>query len=329
MRKRQHGLRPHVDFVVVFGIANEDGEHHPRIVPLHRRDLVDAARIEEIQIARLERDLAVRHDMRGRIFVKTALGDIRLYLLGPQTAMQHSLHPRSCGIRVLHTQHTGKLVGKARHLVVEPLFAQNDVVDVRTIGVGLVVDAKDGRAVQVPVALARRLNLLIGSQRLQVPIEQLHRVEQTRKKGSKKRVRLLRICQERLLVAAQVAEAGANVDARALVARSAQQPALGKAFHQPLAIGWRTDLGQQNRRYLRPSQGAERIGARVRPHGPPSGSCVTLWILQWGSFLLAFADALCPILRPVKMLVNIFHVFHRLIGFNIKQRIQHLQPVLV
>ena len=39
--------------------------------------------------------------------------------------------------------------------------------------------------------------------------------------------------------------------------------------------------------------------------------------------------ALLPILRLGKMRVDIFHVFHRFIGFNIKQRVQRLQPVLI
>ena len=192
---------------------------------------MDAARIEEIQIARLQRDLAVLHALGSRILVKAALGDVRLYFLSPQAAVQHSLHPRTRRIRILYAQHTGKLMGKTRHLVVEPLFAQDHMVDVRTIRVGLVVDAKNGRAIQASVALARRLNRLVGSQRLQVPIEQLHWVNQTREKSGKKRVRLLCIRQECLLVATQVAEASTNVDARALVPRSAQQPALAKALH--------------------------------------------------------------------------------------------------
>ena len=186
--------------------------------PCHRWDLVNAARIEEIQIARLKRDLAVLHAVRSGILVKTALGDIRLYLLGPQATVQHSLHPRARRIRVLHAQHAGKLVGKASHRIVEPLFAQDHVVDVRTIGVGLVMDAKDGRAIQASVALACRLNRLVWCQPLQVPIEQLHWIEQTLKKGGKKRVRLLCISQECLLVSTQVTEASANVDARARVA---------------------------------------------------------------------------------------------------------------
>ena len=91
--------------------------------PLHRWDLVDAARIEEIQIARLKRDLAVLHAVRSCIFVKTALGDIRLYLLGPQATVQHGLYPGTRRICVLNAEHAGKLVGKAGHLVVDALFA--------------------------------------------------------------------------------------------------------------------------------------------------------------------------------------------------------------
>ena len=122
--------RPHKNLIIVRRIADEHRQNDARIVPLDRGNFVDAAGVEEIQIARLKFNLTLLNTVFSRILVKSVLGNIWLDLLCPQTLVQNRLRTRIKFIRILQTQHTRKLVIKTVYSVISPCLSQPHAVNV-------------------------------------------------------------------------------------------------------------------------------------------------------------------------------------------------------
>ena len=85
---RDGALRPDVDLAVIFGIADEDGQHDSGVGSLDRGDLVDAAGVEEVEVARHEVDAVVFNVVLPGVFVKGICGDVGFDVFRPQAAMQ-------------------------------------------------------------------------------------------------------------------------------------------------------------------------------------------------------------------------------------------------
>ena len=145
---------PDEDFTVVCGVADEYGQDDPGVGALQGWDLVDAAGVEEVEVARLQVHAAAGDPVFGRVVVEGALGDVGLDVLSPEAPMQDGLGAFALVGGVLEAENAGKLVLETGDGVVEALLAQGDVVDVGSVGVAGVMDAEDGGTVEAAVRLA-------------------------------------------------------------------------------------------------------------------------------------------------------------------------------
>ena len=121
----------------------------------------------------------------------------------------------------------------------------------RRIAVAGVVGAKNRRSIAATIRLISRFRFLANAECGQVIIDRLDGIGEAVKQVLKQLMGAHGMLQKRFLIIAPVAQAGANVDAHALVGtlgivRIADQPPVDKTLDQALGMRWIVSLAQHN-----------------------------------------------------------------------------------
>ena len=168
--------RPDEDFVIILRIADERCQDDPWSGTLYGRYFVDAAAVEKVKITRLHFDAMLLDFVFCDVFVEGAIRELASDLRSPDAPVHDGMRALASMSGILEADKAGELVGKTRDRKIKELVSYSDVVDVGTVSVTSVVDAKDGWSIETSVGLTGHLDLLACCQCRQSSVEGIYRI---------------------------------------------------------------------------------------------------------------------------------------------------------
>ncbi len=120
--------------------------------------------VEEGEVSGLKPDPVIFDPVLSRVSVERPGFQVGLDLGGPEASVDEGLWASVLSQSVLKAEDPGKLVLEPGNRIVEEPFPQGDVIDVRSVCVSFIVDAKDGGSIKASVGLAGNFDLLAAGQ---------------------------------------------------------------------------------------------------------------------------------------------------------------------